>query len=319
MSSKRTLEFVEMSAAKRRLLDEFVQQLGLDEGVDDGDGPYPFANLPPGPAPASSLLTTPGPAPVSVPLPDPAPASSLLTAPGPAPAASLLSAPGPAPALTHPRQCMERAYPLTKSRSKQIKIGLDVATFTPFIQLQGEQKKNMFSRPFIPITPEELQVLVSDEIHSHILTALESNTSITPLIVGDLHLSLMLHTTIPNLRSVVFEHKDLSVKICLGASSWQMMKTAQDILSDRLTKIQFICTEASLNFHALLESVKQTLKIHGFDSEHSVKNLPLKKLYQLITESLQFFSSPFPEVLKQELICFHPDIIRDKLFASMKS
>ena len=61
MSSKRTLEFVEMSAAKRRLLDEFVQQLGLDEGVDDGDGPYPFANLPPAPsmlgAPSGSATT----------------------------------------------------------------------------------------------------------------------------------------------------------------------------------------------------------------------------------------------------------------------
>ena len=228
--------------------------------------------------------------------------------------------PGPSPVHAYPRQSMERAYPLTKSRSKQIKIGLDVAKFTPFILLQGDKKKNMFARPSIPITPEEFEVLVSDEIHNHILTALDSQTPIAPLLIGDLTLSLIMHQTNPNFRSVVFERKEFSVKICLGASSWSMLNTAKHIMVDRLIKIHHICNVASLNLPSLLDHVKQTLADKGFKSVQAVKNLPFRKLEQLMRESLELFPSAFfPEVLKKELIYFHSDIIIEKLFASWKS
>ena len=80
MSSKRSIEFVAMVPAKRRLLDEFVRELGLDEGVDDGDGPYPFANLPrPAPVIPSPF---PGPVPtasVHAPRPQPGPGSGTFS------------------------------------------------------------------------------------------------------------------------------------------------------------------------------------------------------------------------------------------------
>ena len=288
-----------MVPAKRRLLDEFVRELGLDEGVDDGDGPYPFANLP-RPAPGSSTVPMDA---------RPMPGSAPSPFPGPAPGSAT------SPVYFYPRQSMERSYPLTKARSKQIKIGMDVTSFSPYILLQGEQKKNMFSPPYVSITPEEFQVLLSDEIHSHILNALESNTPIAPLIVGDLNLSLMMNK---NFRSVVIEHKDFSMKIYLGLSSWKMFKNAKEIINERLVKVNQVCQAASLNFPSVLNAVKQSLANHGFYSEDSIKSLSFEKFDQIISESFEFCTSPFPEVLKKELICFHSDILRQKIIASMQ-
>ena len=84
---------------------------------------------------------------------------------------------------------------------------MDVTSFSPYILLQGEHNKK-----YVPITSEEFQVLLSDKIHSHILTALERDTPV----VGDLNLSLMN----TNFRSVVFEHKDFSMKIYLSWSKF---------------------------------------------------------------------------------------------------
>ena len=346
MASKRSIEFVEMSAAKRRLLDNFVRELGLDEGraVDDGDGPYPFANLPrpapvtrspspgyaPGPAtapvdalPVSGSATGSTPMSGSAPSPFPGSATAPVNArPVPEPTPSPFPGPAPGsstpPVYSYPRQSMERSYPLTKSRSKQIKIGMDVTSFSPYILLQGEHKKNMFSSPCVPISTEEFQVPLSDEIYSHILNALESNTPIAPLIVGDLNLSLMINKTNKNFRSVVFEHKDFSIKIHLGLSSWKMLKNAKEIMNERLIKVNQVCQAASLNFPSLLNAVKQALASHGFYSEVSIKSLSFEKFDQIISASFEFCTSPFPEVLKKELICFHSDILREKLIASLQ-
>ena len=272
-------------------------------------------NVPPRWRPATmSLLYYLG-APSASPTADATPATSLMGAPsGSTPAVAPL--PRPSPVHSYPRQSMERTYPLTKSRSKQIKIGLDVTTFTPFILLQGDKKKNMFARPTMPITPGEFDVLVSNEFHSQMLCSLDSQIVIPPVAIGDLTLSL--NKTNPNFRSVVFERKDFSVKIFLGTRSWTMIKTAKDIMMDRLIKIHHICMAASLNLPALLAQVKQTLAANGFKSDQTIKSLPFNKLEQIIRESLEFFPSAFPEVLKKELIYFHSDIIRDKLIASLQ-
>ena len=122
----------------------------------------------------------------------------------------------------------------------------------------------------------------------------------------------------PKFQQFVFKQKHFSVKIYLGLSSWKMFKNAKEIMNEKLMKVNQVCMAASLNFPLLLSVVKQALDVHGFYSEDSIKSLSFENFYQITSESLEFYTSPFPEVLKKELICFHSDILRDKLIASLQ-
>ena len=182
---------------------------------------------------------------------------------------------------------MGRTFPLTKARTKQIKIGLNANDFKPLIRLEWERKVTLCTRPYITMTPEELHSLLSDEIHSRILNALETNTRIDPLINGNLNLTLRLHNN--NFKSVVLENRVTEIEIFLGVLTWKKLAEMKGFLVERLHKIQLLSQEATLNFTSLLQRVRQHFADHGYNTRQSMLNLPISQTENMLKYVLENF------------------------------
>lgn len=265
------------------------------QSVDDGDGPYPLAYLPP----------APGIIPIDL---DAICNSDQLITQDTLQQLGLVEAP-PTPKHEFPLEVDYRDYALTKNSSKQIRIGMDLKDFTPYIMLMGDANSKG-NRSCIKITVDEFYVFTSDEVFQHIKSGLDTKTCLDPLPIGGLTLNIKVQERQPRITTVCIERENIPVKIYLGASSWSMINKAKKLMKNRLDYMHTICKTSQLRFPDLLQNCRDFCLQRGF------KQLNFEK--QSATFSTAFEQPTlFPQHILNEMVCYHFEFLKEKLFATL--
>ena len=79
---------------------------------------------------------------------------------------------------------------------------------------------------------------------------------------------------------------------------------------------ELICDEAKEHFQYLLELTVQCLGEHGYNTANSIEKC--KNFDQLMREIISLVPTPFPKLLKLEMICYHIQLLRENVMAVLK-
>lgn len=199
-------------------------------------------------------------------------------------------------------EIMKYAFPLTKNSNKRMSVYIS-ERFVPNIQLESE-KANRFVEK-IPMSIKDIDILCDEKIHEDIRGALSKGEDLAPFQFENLILSTENTGSFTYVTIQPSQQSDTI--IYLGLSSWEMLKHVQPLIHDKIEEYDQICLESKFNFGPLMQLCAETLR------GKSMKELPIQQCSQLIRTALQGIDYPFPRLMKNTLLCYHIEFLREKL------
>lgn len=291
MASKRSNDNTSAPPApKRPLLQDLVNNIGLDEG---DYGPYmePAADTVDLDALCNQAYEQHfGPAPHT-----PVSTENKIRIKVPVASASV---------ALYPKEIDYKEFPLTKNGSKTLRLGLDITNFTPYILLLGESNVKS-NRTWLRFTVDEFKIFISDEIQTHILSAIQKKELITPIPIGSFILSVV---KINNMCTLCVKHTNSDIKIYLAESSVRMVLRSKSLMEAKLMQSLSHCTAAQNYWSEVLQLTKQFCFHQGYTALSE----------QEVSAAFLSIYNAFPHSLKQEMICYHFKFVKDQLVAYMR-
>lgn len=214
---------------------------------------------------------------------------------------------GVAPPTTLPAmEALYRDFPLVKNASKYFRVGIDTKMFKPFISLVKQPYKEC-----INFTQSEFKHLTSDEINNFVHFSAQVNME--PIKVGTLSVSLKV---IGNCTVMCIE-KD-NCRVYLAESTWKFVHRIKEILFNYLSQCKAVCVEASSSFNYLMNHAKYFCLPRWGGNSAKIPDLNEEEWFDLLSKAFDVTSIPFPESLKQEMLCYQTDYLKETLISMIK-
>lgn len=212
----------------------------------------------------------------------------------------------PMPSLPYPIACMKKEFPLTINESKGFQIGIDVDTFVPYFLLRGDANKQG-NRAYIRLTKDEFNILVSHQLYVHFKEALRSQTKIGKFELGTVTMSTYIDTKYEN-KSTVNVDKN-GTRISLAGSSWFMVFRTSKLMKQYTQMLEETCEQAKQHWASLISKAKDFCLFHGIKSSDALQSAKLQTIY----DAYSSYQNAFPDFLKEEMMIYKVHFLRSKL------
>lgn len=318
MAEKRAASVMQFSdpPAKRRLdYEGLVRNLMVDEvaasvAPDEGDYGPPWPAYLPAPASFNTLFPNvqylqAGPV---------APSAPPFEA---SPAVELMPVEVPTGLLRYPSTVLEKDFRLTKYGGKVFRIGLDVVDFSPYIILMGEATQKAMNK-WVRMTVTEFERITSYEFHSHVVNELNNGEKLLPLFAGGLDITVVSKKSAMKAAPMVsVQRRNSTVCITMALSSWENIMRCKKLMMQKLQKIHALSLEANITWTSSLHNCKDYLVQKGYKTKSSLLSLAPDHAENLIANGLSTSTDNFPVKLRDELLCYHFEFVRNKVFELM--
>ena len=95
-----------------------------------------------------------------------------------------------------------------------------------------------------------------------------------------------------------------------------MMINSNEIMLFKLDDCELICHNAKDQFQYKFDLIVQRLGKQGYTTADSIEIC--ENFDQLTRELLIYLTSPFPKLLKLEMICYHIQLLREHVITALK-
>lgn len=213
---------------------------------------------------------------------------------------------------------MFRDFPLTKNGSKAIRIGLDVKTLVPTVSLIGQiaspirQTASPIRCAQVKLSLDDLHQLLDDAVYLPILEALQTGTDTPPISLGE----LKLHCGATASYAFVSLEGAEGHTIRLGLSSWEWLKHSAGVMDMFVQECTQHSMETRYNVTPMLTECANTVAQRAAGPVHA---MPEAERDALMREAILTSSYPFSFKVKQELLCYHFDHLKDSLLSLIPS
>ncbi len=204
--------------------------------------------------------------------------------------------PGSEPDPVPPREVVAKNFPIIKNGKKYFRIGVDINNFTPCVSLVSETTNKV-----IHFTLKEFEILLSEDIFNTVLKNYE-NKSVKPVIFGDVEVSIKPYLSSNNIS--IFRKRS---SIYFALSSWKFLQRIKTLVKNYLSDCQTQSFYGSSNFVPLLNHAKH------FCAPLALDKVSESEVFSALSSAFDTQTIFFPESLKQEILCYHLEFLRDKL------
>lgn len=199
-----------------------------------------------------------------------------------------------------------RNFPLVKNESKYLRVGIDVKDFNPFIALVKEPFKEC-----IPFTVSEFKQMTSDQMNNMIRFNGQNNSD--PIKIGTITLSLK---QIGNATVMCLDKNNC--RVYLAESTWKFVHRIKHLVFPYLSECETWCVRANANFFAIMTHAKYFCLPKWGGDNTKTPDLTEEEWYEMLYNALNTTSTSFPELLKQEMMCYHTDFLKETLISMIK-
>jgi len=197
-----------------------------------------------------------------------------------------------------PRIVSYKHFPIIKNGLKYFKIGVDINTFTPFVALVSETTNKC-----IGLTITEFGDLVSEETFDMVVKNFESKKP-KPVQLGDVLVNIKAYATTNN---VCIEKK--GIKVYFAMSSWKFIQRIKQLMKNYLSDCQTQSFYGTSNFIPLMTHAKNFCLPLAKD----LAKMPESDLFTTLSHAMDVQSIFFPENMKQEMLAYHLEFLRETL------
>ncbi len=194
------------------------------------------------------------------------------------------------------REVFVKEFPIIKNGKKYFKIGVNINDFTPCVSLVSETTNKV-----IHLTMKEFDILLSEDNFNSVLRNYENKT-VKPICFEDVLLSIKPYASSNNI--CISKNKS---SIYFALSSWKFLQRIKLLMRGYLSSCQTQCFYSTSNFIPLLTHAKH------FCAPIALDNVSEGELFSALSKAFDVENIFFPESLKQEILCYHLEFLRDKL------
>jgi len=205
------------------------------------------------------------------------------------------------PTAHPPAGALCRDFPLVKSASKYFRVGIDIKEYSPFVALVKQPHKEC-----ITFTVSEFKQMTSEQmIHFN------GQYSSDPIRIGTITLSLK---QIGNATVLCLDKNNY--RVYLAESTWKFVQRIKQIIFTYITQCETLCEKANANFYSLMTHAKYFC-LPRWAGNTKIPDLNEEGWYEMLYNALNAVQTSFPEPLKQEMLCYHTDYLKETLISMM--